>query len=64
MEQVIVQPIPAKEAMPWLLLRHYAKRKCPITHAFGAYRGGDLVGVVTYGTPASAPLREGVAGKE
>jgi hypothetical protein len=56
--------IPAKEAAPWLLDRHYAKRLCPISYAFGAYRDGNLIGVVTYGTPASSPLREGVAGKE
>lgn len=59
-----IQTIPAKEAEPWLLARHYARRLCPISYAFGAYRGTELVGVVTYGTPASAPLREGVAGKE
>lgn len=59
-----VQQIPAKEAEPWLLLRHYAKRKCPISYAFGAYTDGNLIGVVTYGTPSSAPLREGIAGKK
>ena len=59
-----VVSIPAKEAEPWLLLRHYAKRLCPISYAFGAYRGSELVGVVTYGTPASAPLRCGVCGPE
>lgn len=59
-----VAPIPAKEAEPWLLARHYAKRLCPISYAFGAYRGTELVGVVTYGTPASAPLRSGVCGEE
>ena len=61
---LVVCSIPAKDAEPWLLLRHYARRKCPISHAFGAYRETELVGVVTYGTPASAPLREGIAGKE
>ena len=59
-----IVPMPPKEVVPWLLNRHYAKRKCPISYAFGAYRSGKLVGVVTFGTPASAPLREGVAGKD
>jgi len=59
-----IEPIPTKDAEPWLLKRHYARRMCPVSHAFGAYRNGELQGVVTYGTPASAPLREGVAGKE
>jgi len=62
--KIAVTPIPAKEAEPWLLSRHYAKRKCPISYAFGAYRDTELVGVVTYGTPASAPLRNGIAGKQ
>jgi hypothetical protein len=63
-EILSVVKMPAKEAEPWLLIRHYAKRRCPISYAFGAYRGQELIGVVTYGTPASSPLREGLAGKE
>lgn len=47
---IVVNQIPAKEAEPWLLARHYAKRMCPISYAFGAWRGAILVGVVTYGT--------------
>lgn len=62
--KLTVNQIPAKEAEPWLLIRHYAKRKCPISYAFGAYRDGELLGVVTYGTPASSSLRDGIAGKE
>ena len=62
--RVAVSQIQAKEAEPWLLGKHYAKRMCPISYAFGAWRGAILVGVVTYGTPASAPLRGGVCGDE
>lgn len=62
--KIKVEPIPTSEAVPWLLMRHYAKRKCPISYAFGAFVGGQMVGVVTFGTPASAPLREGVAGPQ
>lgn len=58
-----VERITAKEAEPWLLNKHYAKRLCPISYAFGAYIGGALVGIVTYGTPASSSLRIGVCGK-
>lgn len=64
MTAIVVLPIPAEQAHPFLLHRHYAKRLCPISFAFGAYRGTDLIGVVTYGTPASAPLRTGIAGPE
>jgi hypothetical protein len=59
---ITINSIPAKDAEPWLLNRHYAKRKCPISYAFGAYRMGALIGVVTYGTPASSPLRSGICG--
>ena len=58
-----VQSIPSGEVAPWILLRHYAKRACPISYAFGVYRDSVLIGIVTYGTPASAPLREGICGK-
>src|SRR5512136_439793 len=61
---MIVIPIKAEDTYPWLLQKHYAKRLCPISFAFGAFVDGQLIGVVTYGTPASAPLREGICGKE
>jgi hypothetical protein len=61
---IVVTQIPAKEAEPWLVLRHYAKRLCPISYAFGAFRDGELIGVVTYGTPASSPLRVGICGDD
>lgn len=57
-----VEPIGYDQVMPWLLKQHYAKRGCPISFAFGAFRGSELVGVVTYGTPASSSLRAGVCG--
>ena len=64
MDGVNVISITANEAAPWLLSRHYAKRMCPISFAFGAFKGSLMIGVVTFGIPSSAPLRDGVAGKE
>jgi len=43
---------------------HYAHRWPSISHAFGLFRDGALVGCVTYGTPASSPLRNGIAGAD
>jgi hypothetical protein len=57
-----VEPIPTRDAVPWLMNRHYARRMCPISYAFGAYVGGVLLGVVTYGTPVSSSLRKGICG--
>ena len=49
---------------PWILKKHYAKRLPPISYAFGLFIGSDLVGVVTFGSPASPCLTTGVAGHE
>lgn len=59
-----VLPIKSEETEPWLLKKHYARRMCPISFAFGAYRNGILIGVVTYGVSASSTLRQGVCGKK
>lgn len=59
-----VRSIKPEESHDWLLHIHYARRLPPISYAFGLYADLELVGVVTYGTPSSAPLREGVAGTE
>jgi hypothetical protein len=59
-----VLPIKSSETEPWLLEKHYAKRMCPISYAFGIYDDNKLVGVVTYGTPASSGLRSGICGDE
>jgi hypothetical protein len=59
-----VLPINTFEVEPWLLEKHYAKRMCPVSHAFGLYVEGSLEGVVTYGVPASPFLCMGVCGIE
>jgi hypothetical protein len=61
---VKVLPINSFEVEPWLLQKHYAKRMCPISYAFGLYDNDELVGVVTYGTPSSSPLRTGICGPQ
>jgi hypothetical protein len=59
-----VLPIHSFEVEPWLLHKHYAKRMCPISYAFGLYEKDQLIGVVTYGVPSSSPLRSGICGVE
>ena len=53
-----------KETVPFLLKEHYAHRRCPVSFAFGAYDGSELIGVATYGVPVSSSLRVGVCGKD
>ncbi len=61
----VVEPIDRIIAKPFVETIHYS-RKYPsnIVHAFGLYEGGELVGVVTYGIPASPSLVVGLAGEE
>jgi len=58
-----VLPIKPFEAEPWILKKHYAKRMPQIIHSFGLY-DTRLVGIVTYGLPASPFLCMGVCGPE
>ena len=57
-------PIESKETYDWLLNVHYAKRIPQIMKAFGLYDGDALIGVVTYGIPASPSLCMGICGQE
>lgn len=59
-----VMKIERHDCEHFILNVHYAKRWPSISYAFGLFFNGNIVGVVTYGTPPSAPLRRGVAGDE
>ena len=49
-----VAPATRADCAPYILERHYARRWPSVSLAFGLWRDRELVGVVTYGTPASA----------
>lgn len=59
-----VLPLKPEETYPWILTKHYAKRVPQIAFAFGLYDDGNLMGIVTYGMPASPFLCIGVCGPE
>lgn len=66
-----VEPVGREACRRFVLDIHYARRWPSITYAFGLFtgrqasgRGTDPVGVVTFGTPPSSPLRAGVAGPD
>ena len=63
-DSLTVKPVSRQECEPFILGIHYAKRWPSISHAYGLFDNGELVGVVTYGTPPSATLRTGLAGEE
>ena len=53
-----------KEAIEFLLPRHYSGRKPSISKAFGSYDHDELKAVCTFGKPASPSLCKGVCGIE
>ena len=59
-----VDYISYSEAKPFILNIHYARRMPCIQYAFGLRMDGQLIGIVTYGQPASPTLCVGVAGEE
>jgi hypothetical protein len=59
-----VRRIDPKETYHYLLNIHYAKRIPSISYAYGLYLDDDLVGVITYGSPASPSLCTGICGPE
>jgi hypothetical protein len=61
---MMVKPVSRQDCAPFILGIHYAKRFPSVSYAFGLFDDEDLIGVVTYGTPPSATLRTGLAGKK
>ena len=57
-----VRRISYDDTKPFLLGIHYARRMPCITDAFGLFVDDEMIGVVTYGVPASMPLCRGLAG--
>ena len=59
-----VQQIPYEATKPFILEVHYASRMPSISYAYGLFRNNMLVGMVSYGSPASPSLCKGICGEE
>lgn len=59
-----VESIKAQESYDWILHKHYANRIPSISFAFGIYDKNILVGICTYGMPASPSLCIGICGED
>ena len=60
-----VMPIGYEIIKPWILKKHYSSRMPSISFAFGLYcEKNQLVGVISYGIPASPNLCVGICGVE
>lgn len=62
MEEVKI--INYKQAVDFLLPRHYSGRIPSISYAFGLFENNNLVAVCSFGTPASPSLCKGILGIE
>ena len=60
----VVRPIESEDARPFIMKIHYARRMPCIQYAFGLFEDEKLIGVVTFGQPASPSLCIGIAGAE
>ena len=59
-----VRIIPRELTKDFILNIHYAHRMPSISWAFGLYENEELIGVCTFGKPASSNLQIGVCGKD
>ena len=62
--KLYVRQISYEETKPFILNIHYARRMPCVQYAFGLYKDCELIGVITYGQPASHSLCKGLAGEE
>jgi hypothetical protein len=59
-----VRAIQSKQTYSFILNIHYAKRIPSISFAYGLYEGCKLIGICTFGQPASPSLCIGIMGVE
>lgn len=59
-----VRRINYKDTLDFILNIHYAKRIPHIIYAYGLFKFDELVGIVTYGKPASPALCNGLCGNK
>ncbi|MGA1777123.1 MAG: hypothetical protein ACO39G_08610 [Flavobacteriaceae bacterium] len=52
-EKYKITEISKKQAEPFLLERHYARRKCPMTYVYGLFFNEELIGICVFGTSAN-----------
>jgi hypothetical protein len=56
--------IPYAYAMELVIQNHYLHRRAPCSYAFGLFDKAEVIGCITYGSPASRPLCRGICGPD
>ena len=64
MNKYNIKRISYQDTKPFILDIHYAKRMPSISYAYGLFKLNDLVGIISYGSPASPSLCKGIAGEQ
>lgn len=59
-----IKKIDYQDTKPFILDIHYAKRMPSISYAYGLFNLNSLVGIISYGSPASPALCKGIAGEK
>jgi hypothetical protein len=59
-DRLTVRPMKAKEAREIAEREHYLHRKPQVSHGYGLFLDNEMVGIATYGTPASRHLQKSV----
>ena len=59
-----IKKIDYQDTKPFILNIHYAKRMPSISYAYGLFNLNSLVGIISYGSPASPALCKGIAGEK
>ena len=62
--QFEVRQITYQETKHLILNVHYAGRMPSISYAYGMFDGNEMIGICTFGSPASPSLVKGVCGEE
>ena len=58
-----VEQIAYVDTKPFIMDIHYAGRMPSISYSYGLFDDENLVGIVSFGSPASAPLCRGICGE-
>ena len=59
-----VRNVDLSETKQFIYKIHYARRMPPVSHSYGLVYNGELMGIVTYGIPASQHLCKGICGDD
>ena len=64
MADQVIRPIDKNIYEKWLLKKHYAKRLCTVSYAYGLYINNIIEGVITFGMPPSPTVANSICGSE